>query len=110
MINSYLTDEISIINQSVDEWSHTTEKEPLTVPARVGYKTRTITKPNKEEVEAVAQIALPPGTNIKNDSKVKVLKLRGVDAPEPDKKYTVVSMAIGHGFSQGQSWVKVWVS
>lgn len=107
MINTYLTDIISLVRPALDEWSVLTETIVTGIHARVEDENRQITDNNGKEVFSQGYIIADNTADIKYDDLIMIESINGVATENPGKRLGIKKLSRAHGF-QNSHW-EIWI-
>lgn len=107
MISTYLTDEIILINCSVDSNGVKTETELSEEKARVFDYNRMIFGQDGKEILAEAKVLLEKTSTVKYGWKMKIKKRFGNTYELPDKKFVIKKIVHAGSFADG--FIKVYL-
>lgn len=99
MINNYFVDEITLINDSYDEWGVISSVETTGIKARVEDDNSIIKNINGKEIQAEMIILCGKDNNITDHTKIKIIKKGGIAYTQADKKWDIKRLGLQVGFS-----------
>lgn len=100
MIETYFTDEITLITDSFDEWGVKTSTETTGVKARVEDNNRIIKDLQGREVKPDMMVLCGSDNNITNQTRIKVTIKGGVAYDLPNKEWDIKKKGIQTGFTK----------
>ena len=98
-MSMFMTDLIDIIRISTDINGADTRTTVSNVPAKVEDMVKVIKGPNGQDIMSSFGILLDSSTLIDYNDKIKIIKRCGKDWPQPQKEWSILSLANAQGFS-----------
>jgi hypothetical protein len=99
MNDIFLTDKITIVSTSYDEWGKLSTIYASGRPARVEYKQKIVHDKDGKEMMSNMQVFLGPDEQIKYEDKIRIDSVAGVVSKIAAKEFVIKAMDQTHGFT-----------
>jgi len=107
MLNTMLTDEITIVSVATDEWGKQSYSTQTGIKAKVSERNKLVMNSKGKEVVSSMQVIIPSDTNVKNESKLGITKIAGMAYDLSTKEWQIIRISHGHIFSN--AFIELWL-
>lgn len=99
IIESYLTDLITIITLTRDKWGTRTESSTTGIKARVELENKFVKNDRGEEIMGKGLIIFQSNQTITYENRIKIEKINGIAYNRQDKEFSILQISPpSHGF------------